>query len=188
MSTKESFDLSNSSELIPNVFHGDKFSVIFSNLPSQKDFKDFRYFHNYIKNLVLPEYSMDLIQSNFQGATLRHPDAPKMNRDLAQLMISFRLSEDMKNYMFLLDLLRSTRYGQVPEDYLNPEHLISKYSIKSIDVNLLDNHKRCICVISFLNCFCTMISSLNLEFGNSDEVTFSTNWSYSEMTYKTQTI
>ena len=186
MSTPESFNISETSELIPNLFHGDKFSVVFSNLPSQESFSDFRYFHNYIKTVILPEYSMNIINSYFQGAINRHPEAPKINIDLAQIQMTFRLSEDMKNYLLLLDLIRQIRYGELENS--TEDQLISKYSIKSIDINLLDNHKRQIGIISFLNCFATMISSLALEFGVSDEVLFTVNFSYSEMVYRTMTI
>lgn len=185
MTTQKSFNLSKSSELLPNTFKGDKFSVVFSNLPSDKDFKDFRYFHNYIKTVTIPEYSMDTISSYFQGTMSRHPIAPKINKDLSQILISFRLSEDMKNYFLILDWMRQIRYGSLENEKIE---LISKYVINSIDLNLLDNHKRQIASISFLNCFCNSVSSLNLEFGVSDEILFTANFSYSEMCYKTKSI
>ena len=193
MSTPESFNLSKNSELLPNTFKGDKFSVIFSGLPSVKNFNDFRYFQNYIKTVTIPEYNMNLINSFFEGTITRHPEAPRINIDLAQIQMTFRLSEDMKNYLLILDWMRQLKYGALENpsesfDQRTTDTLISKYTIKSIDLNLLDNHKRQIATISFLNCFATMVSSLNLEFGISDEVNFSVNFSYSEMVYKTTTI
>ena len=188
MSTQESFDLTANNEMLPNFFHGDKYFVDFSNIPNIKDFKDMRYLQNTIANITIPEYSLDLIQSNFQGSTIRHPMAPQMNKNLSQLMISYRLTEDFKNYMILLDLCRSTRYGQVQENSTNPDDLIFKDYINQISINLLDNHKRKIAEIDFLKCFCTMISSIPLIFGESSECIFTCNFSYSEMIYKTVSI
>ena len=186
MSTPSSFDLTKSSELYPNTFKSDKFSLVFSNLPSQKNFSDFRYLHNFVKSIIIPEYSMNLINTYFEGTIRRHPDAPKINIDLAQIQIIFRLSEDMKNYFLLLDYMRQIKYGSLES---NPDDtLISDYTIKEISINLLDNHKRQIASIGFKNCFLTMISSLSLEYGSSEECLFTCNFSYSELVYKTQTI
>lgn len=189
MSTAESFNLTNSSDLLPNTFKGDKFSVVFSNLPSIKDFKDFRYFTNYIKTITIPEMNMNIINTYYQGTIIRHPEAPRLNIDLAQLQISFRLSEDMLNYLMILDWIRQIKYGDLRNtDNSIPDQLINKYCMKSLDINMLDNHKRQIATLSFLNCFATMISSIPLEFGDSSEIIFSVNMSYSEMVYKTMKI
>jgi hypothetical protein len=186
MSTPEDFDLSQTSTLIPNTFHNDKFDVIFSNFPSIPDFKDFRYFTNYCQNITMPELIMDMIDVNFQGAKTRHPNIPMLNRQMSQLMITFRLSEDFKNYLLLVDYIRQMRMGTLtdaPED-----QLISKFYINSIDINLLDNHKRKIAVVSYTKVYPVMISSINLSFGSSDEILFSTNWNFSEIIYHTQSI
>ena len=180
------FNLTAQNEMLPNQYHSDKFTCIFSNFPGQKDFKDFRYFQNYIKTITLPELNMNMILSQFQGAIIRHPDAPVINQNYAALLVNFRVSEDFKNYVLWTDLMRQIRYGCLENE--TPEDLIRKYVINSIDINLLDNHKRCIAKISYLNCFPTMISSLNLEFGSSDEIIATMTFSYSEFTYKTYSI
>ena len=180
------FNLTAQNEMIPNLFHSDKCTMVMSNFPGQKDFKDFRYFTNFVKSIVVPEYNSEIISSYFQGTITRHPTAPQINIGLADIMINFRLSEDMKNYLLILDLMRQIRYGCLENE--PPEDLIRKYVINSIDVNILDNHKREIGRISFLNCFCRMISSLALEFGSSEEIIFTTTFNYSEMVYKTISI
>ena len=76
---------------------------------------------------------MNIITSYFQAAITRHPEAPKINTDLAQMQISFRLSEDMKNYLLLLDWMRQIKYGAL--ENTTDDQLISKYSIKSNDIN-----------------------------------------------------
>lgn len=193
MSESESFNIENITETYPNSFKSDKFSIVLSNFPSVENFQDFRYFTNYVKTITIPELSMNLINTYFQGAIVRHPEAPVINRDLSQLQLNFRLSEDMKNYFLILDWARQLRYGDLRNENVSfdnpiPEQLINKYCIKSLDVNMLDNHKRIIATLSFRDCFVTMISSLSLEFGNSDEILFSVNMSYSAMEYKTFTI
>jgi hypothetical protein len=180
------FNISTGSNLLPNLWHGDKFSVWYSDWPAVKDFKEWNYLTNTIQNVIVPEYNLNLINSNFQGAIIRHPEAPDINRNLAQLLINYRLSEDMRNWFLHLEYLRQIRYGTLDNE--PTEDLIRKYSIKNISINLLDNHKRLIGIVSFLQCFPTMISSLSLSFGESSECIFTVSYSYSEIIYKTQSI
>ena len=172
------FDISKISDVFPNTFRSSNWQLVFSNMPSVTDFKDMRYFTNMVKSVTLPDYNLPIFKSEIQGWTIRHPEAPKPNSNLSDLMITFRMSEDMKNYLILLDFTRQIRYGQINDDILR------EYTIKQIMVNLLDNQARTIATLGFTNAFLTSLSSVNLDMGNANEIDFSCNFSYEEIIYK----
>ena len=177
--TNKNFDISKISDVFPNTFKSSNWQVVFSNMPSVENFKDMRYFTNMVKSVTLPDYSLPIFKSEIQGWTMRHPEAPKPNQNLSDLLITFRMSEDMKNYLILLDFTRQIRYGQINDEILR------EYTIKQIMVNLLDNQARPIATIGFTNAFLTNLSSVNLDMGQASEMDFSCTFSYEEIIYKT---
>jgi len=169
----------------PNVMHGDKWKVTFSNIPTLDDMSDMRYFDNYIKSCTLPPYTMGEIISQLpMGMQIRHPlGGMKRNQDLGQLPITFKVSEDMYNYIILFNWMQQLRYGQI-----DPKHddFFRKYTIKRLVLSMLDNQKRTVAEITFTNVFLQDLGALDLSFGSTEELSFSCGFSYEEIFYKTQ--
>jgi len=171
----------------PNLFHNDKWQVSFSNLPSLESMRDMRIYDNYVKSITFPDYNMEEIYSDIMGFRIRHPVGPKPNYDLSEIQIEFKLSEDMKNYIYLFEWMQALKYGQV-EDFTSEQEFFRKYNIKSISLNILDNQKRIIAVWRFTEAFLKNLSSLSLSQGISDEITFTANLSYEEVKYETKSV
>lgn len=158
-----------------NTFQQDKWKIKFSNMPSITDLKDMDLYNLFVKNVTTPDYNLETEQSNFKGSVIHHPISQK-NTDLSQIQISFKVSEDFKNYFYLADWIMKLRYGvDLPED------AIRKNYIKTITINLLDNQKRHIFNLVFKNAFLKTVSSLSLTMGNAEEIDFTANFSYEEM-------
>lgn len=179
--------MSQENHTFPNLWHNDHWTLSFSNLPSLGTVRDMRIYDNFVKSVTFPDYSMGEIFSDIRGFRIRHPlGGVKANEDLSQLAIEFKLSEDMVNYINLFEWMQALKYGQV--DLLEGEEdFFRKYTIKSINLNLLDNQKRIIAVWRFTNAFLLSLGSISLQMGVSEEVTFSTNFSYEEIFYETKT-
>jgi len=178
--------MSNESHTFPNLFHSDHWQISFSNLPSLGSLKDMRVYDNFVKSVTFPDYNMGEIFSDIKGFRIRHPlGGMKANEDLSQLQIEFKLSEDMINYINLFEWIQGLKYGKVT-GFATEEDFFRKYTIKSINLNLLDNQKRTIAVWRFTEAFLTSLSSLSLGQGVSEEVTFTCNFSYEEIFYETK--
>ena len=170
----------------PNLFHNDKWQVSFSNLPSLGAIRDMKLYDNFVKSVVFPDYNMQEMYSDIRGFRIRHPVAGiKANEDLSQIQIEFKLSEDMKNYINLFEWMQALKYGQV-EDFNTEEEFFRKNTIKSINLNIMDNQKRNIAVWRFTEAFLTTLGSLSLNQGISEELTFTANFSYEEIKYETK--
>lgn len=168
----------------PNLFHNDKWQISFSNLPTLGTIRDMRIYDNFVKSVTFPDYNMGEMYSDFKGFRIRHPIAGiKANEDLSQLQIEFKLSEDMRNYINLFEWVQALKYGQVT-GFNSEEEFFRKYTIKSINLNIMDNQKRTIAVWRFTEAFLLGISSISLVNGSSEEVTFTTNFSYQEIFYQ----
>ena len=166
----------------PNVLHGDKWKLTFSNIPSLTDTSQMRYFDNYVKSCVLPSYALGEIISQLPfGFQVRHPlGGMKKNQDLGNITITFKVSEDMYNYIVLFTWIQQLRYGDI-----DPSHtgLFREYTTKRLTLSMLDNQKRTVAEISFTNVFLAELSSLDLQFGTTDEISFTATFSYEEIFY-----
>lgn len=166
----------------PNVLHGDKWKITFSNIPTLEDMSEMRYFDNYVKTCTIPSYSVgDILSQLPMGMQIRHPlGGMKKNQDLGQLNISFNVSEDMYNYLVFLTWMQQLRYGQI-----NPSHddYFRKYTIKRLIVSMLDNQKRTISEMIYTNVFLSELGSLDLVYGSTNELSFSCTFSYEEIFY-----
>lgn len=177
-----------STNQFPNLFHSDKWQAQFSNLPSIASYRDMRIYDNYVKSIVLPDYNMDVIYSDFQGFRIMHPDGGfKANYDLSQLQVEFKVSEDMLNYIYLFEFMKALKYGDTT-GFENPDEIFRKNTIKAITINILDNQKRNIADWKFTNAFLISMSSLSLEMGSSEEITFACNFAYQEIKYETKSV
>tara|TARA_Y100000310_G_C20704363_1_gene833724 strand:+ start:20147 stop:20638 length:492 start_codon:yes stop_codon:yes gene_type:complete len=126
---------------------------------------------------------MEEIQSfGPNGFMNRHPVAGmKKNTNLSQMQVEFKLSEDMRNYFHFFRWIQELKYG-IPENGAY-EGLIRKYTIKSATLSILDNQKRPVVNVRFTELFLLNLSSVQLTMGSSDEVTFTSNFSYEEIFY-----
>ena len=164
----------------PNVLHGDKWRVTFSNIPSLEDSSEMKYFDNYVKTCNIPSYSMGEILSQLpMGMQIRHPlGGMKRNQDLGDLTMSFNVSEDMYNYLILVSWMQQLRYGQIDPRH---EDFFRKYSIKRVIVSMLDNQKRTVANLTFTNVLLHDVGALDLRYGSTEEVSFTCAFKYEEM-------
>ena len=169
--------------MFPNTLHNDKWYFTFSNIPTITDLKDMRYFDNYVKSFILPDYNMDIIYSEMPGGfRIQQPKAGLWkNKDLSQVQIEFKVSEDMRNYLFFFKWMQQLKYGQLNSSY---EGWIRKYNINRGILSILDNQKRETVNVSFTEMFLLNLSSIQLTMGSSEEVTFVCNFSYEEILYE----
>lgn len=168
----------------PNTFHNDKWVLTFSNVPNIDDLNEMKYFQNYIKSLVLPDYNVGNIPSIGPfGIQINHPQAGmKRNTDLSQLQVEFKVSEDFRNYLHFFNWMRELRYGTLEGGAY--EGWIRKFNIKRAVLSVLDNQKRTVANITFTELFLLSLSSLQMVMGSSDEVTFTCNFQYEEINYE----
>ena len=167
----------------PNTFHNDKWVVTFSNIPTVSDMADMRYYDSYIKSFVLPDYNMEEIISDGPGGfRVRHPKGGAwINKDLSQLQIEFKLSEDMLNYLNLFEWMQQIKYGQIDT---NHNDYFRKYTIKKLTLSVLDNQKRTVANVMFSELFLLGLSSVQMTMGSAEEVLFTCNFSYEEIQYE----
>jgi len=166
-----------------NLFHNDRWSIGFSNLPNV-DNRDLPMYDRFVKSVVVPDYNMEeLISYGPGGFQIRHQVAPKKNMNLSQLQIEFKLNEDLRNYLSLFIWMRDTKYAQRVDT-----ERFRDFTIKAINIEIMDNQKRLVAVLTFTKCFLLSLSSMSLENGTSDEVTFTTNFSYEEINYQLKSI
>jgi len=176
------------STAFPNLFHNDKWQINFSNIPSLGTVRDMRIYDSLVKSISFPDYNLGEIYSDVRGIRIRHPLAGiKMNTDLSQISVEFKLSEDMKNYLNLFEWMRALKYGEV-ENFSNSADLFRKNTIKAINLNILDNQKRIIATWKFTQAFLLTLGTLSLNMGVSDEVTFTSNFSYEEIEYEVKSV
>lgn len=164
-----------------NSFHGDRFQISFSNLPGITNVSDLEQWSRFARAVTFPDQNLNEMYSDIEGFRIRHYEAPKANVDLSQIQISFVLNEDMSNYLYLFDHMQKIKYGNVT---LSENEMFRKYTVKRINIEFLDNEKRRIAVIGFTEAFLLSLSSFPLEFGSSEEIIYTTNWSYEELKYE----
>ncbi len=165
---------------IINTFQQDKWRVTFSNVPSlnnQDDPNTLRLYEHFVKNLTIPDYNIEVVRSVFQNSYVFHP-VTKINDNLTQLQITFRTTENLFNYYNLFEWMLAVKHGQVNTDQ------IRRNTIKSIEIELLDNQKRHRGSLIFTNSLLTSLSSLSMNMGSSDEVMFTANFVYEEIRLK----
>lgn len=161
-----------------NTLHQSNWRIGFSNLPTINQ-SDMYIYDNFVKSVTLPNYDLQEEKSYFQNGAIRHP-VTKANVDLPQLQITFRTTEDFQNYYKLMLWSMQIKYGQ-PNILIDA---IRNYTIKAINLYLLDNEKRDRCIVTFTNCFLSSISSIGLEHGSEAEALFTASFTYEEITSK----
>jgi len=159
-----------------NNANTDKFKVVFSNMPfssGRMDKPPMAVFDNYVKSVSMPDYNLELVNSQFFGITVKQP-ASQANNDLTPLIIDFFVDEDVENYATFYEWIREVRCGN-PTDGKGD---LGESLINSIYVIYNDNENRAGPRFSFNNCYLINLSSLQLNFGTSEQLVFSCTFTY----------
>ena len=166
----------------PNVMIGDKRVLSFSNIPTLDDVSDMRYFSNYIKGVSIPSYSVEYFETPLPfGAVLKNPIGRSPNRNLQELPITFKVSEDMKNYLLMFKWMYNLRYRESGE--IQRQGMVRYYGVDVITLTMLDTLKRPIADIQFTHAMPTTLSSLDLAMGIAEEKEFTVNFLYQELNF-----
>lgn len=156
-----------------NTFHADLFKINFSNIPTISDPDDLSLLENYVRSCNLPEYGMDIDNSEMLGYQIQHPVAWKSNINLGLLQIEFKLSENLRNYLYLFTWIRQVKTGQATG-------IVRKFYCNDLSIIFLDNDKRPTGRFTYSNVFCIGLSALPLVFGTAEEVSFNATFSYEQ--------
>lgn len=164
----------------PNTSHSGNWKMTFSNLPYRPE-RDLKLLHNFYKSVTIPDYNLEEFPMyGPDGEFERHPSSHK-NENLSQLLVEFKISEDFKNYLYLLQWMMSRRYGNIDtsKDDRNWQNVINR-----ITIHALDNQKREISQIYFTDCNLVNLSSFPLDFGTEEEIIFTCSFSYREIGFE----
>lgn len=164
----------------PNIQFSDKFRVIFSNIPgfspSEYDnHRNFDLYELYIKSVNFPSLDISYTESEFLNYHINHPIS-KINQDVPEISITFKMSEDMLNYFYIYNWCLKLRN----QNNLDAKKFFRQNYISDIVIVFLDNEKRPKVKYKFTNCFLTNISSLPLEYGSANELTFDVSFKYED--------
>src|SRR5574343_168618 len=157
---------------LPNLQFSDKFRVIFSNIPgftpnNLDNYKNFDLYELYVKSVNFPGLDVAYTESDFVNYHINHPIS-RINQDLQDISITFKMSEDMLNYFYLYRWIRSLRNQQ----NIDSKKYFRLNFIDDIKLIFLGYEKREKIKYLFTNCFISNLSSLPLEYGTSNEITF----------------
>lgn len=159
-----------------NFFHQDNFTVDFSNFPKifadESKFVDLELFNKYVRNIVVPDMSLDTIDIEFMNV-VQHQPISRANNDLPQMTIEFKLDENLRNYYYLLTYIKQMRYGSAIDPSRNN-------IINSIAINTLDNQRRQVGKVEFTKAIPMSIGSLSLQSGDSENASFAVSFQYEE--------
>lgn len=168
-----------------NLQHSDKWSINFSNIPGYKpnarnNNDNMNLYDLFIKEVTFPDLSLALIKSDYRNYSINH-QISKINDNLSELSVTFKLSEGMINYIHIFNWMKAMR----EQENINDEEWFRLNFIKAININFLDNQKRPTFKYIFENCFVTNLSSLTLTNGVDDEMTFSISITYEDLQVET---
>lgn len=163
----------------PNVQHSDKWSIVFSNIPSYTPIvasnTDMGLYELYVKEMTFPNLSLELYQSHFMNYQINH-QISKINDTLNDLSITFTVSEGLRNYYHIYNWIREMREQENVKD----EKWFRLNYINEIKVIFLDNEKRPVSKFTFINGFITDLSSLTLTNGTDQELRFTITIKYED--------
>jgi hypothetical protein len=155
---------------IINQSNIDKFEAVFSNIPvpaTRTDKFDIRLIDNFIRNVTLPDYNVEVVFSDLMNTQTNNPIS-RFNNDNSPVTIEFTVDEDMENYLAFFEWITQLRLG-------NPckgESTTRNSTIKTLYVIMKDNEDRKGAKIVLTDLLIISLSSLNLAFGNSEQSTF----------------
>jgi hypothetical protein len=152
--------------------------ISLSNLPTVTDPKDMALFEKLVRNVNLPEYNVEVDSEVFQGHAIVTPQAGEQNVQRSLLMINFKLSQYMRNYLLLYTWMQNIRYGS------NIVGLARKNVVSTLSVKILDNNKRLFGWFDYTNALCVGLSALPFNLGVGAEIEFTTSWQYEQALFQ----
>jgi hypothetical protein len=163
----------------PNRLRSNNWKITLSNFPSLEDDKvPLKLFDEYCKSVTIPDLTLDIVETtNFQGSVYKE-SMSRYNDNLNPLIVEFIADEDLENYYYFYNWYLQLRSGETPENS------IKKNVIKSIGVHMLDNQARQVSTLVFEDCLPSVITSLQLNQGVSEEVVFSVNFNFERLILK----
>lgn len=167
----------------PNVAHGSKFQIHFSNIPGYKpsntNLDNMNIFDLYVKDVQFPGLTVEYTPTDFKNYHINHPIS-KINDDMRELTITLKLSEGMQNYYWFFNWMKGLREGKNLD---NKEFFRENY-ISSTLLTFLDNEKRPKWKYNLTNCFLTDLSPISLEYGSDDEISFTISLIYEDFDFE----
>lgn len=160
-----------------NNFNKNKFVIRFSNFPNfTKENIDVHVLNNYIKTFQVPDVSMPLLHTIYLSENQNHPSTIG-NREFQSIQIEFFVDEEMKNFNALYAWMYNMRYGQTcGKKNLKGEELVRMDRIDTIELVCLNNDDEIVSKMKFQNCILTNIGALQLEYGQSEQASFTTTF------------
>ena len=162
----------------PNTLQQDKFTMAFSNMPSLENNKqlDTKMYDEYIKSIVLPDMSLEVVNSDFMNDSYKLPNS-RANDTLSDVTMEFFVSEDLTNYYNIFNLIKQLRYGMKNPsvDYLRNN------TIKAIDIFILNNENENIAKMRFTEALPISVGQLSFDMGNSEDIIFPVSFMYEEV-------
>jgi len=172
----------------PNTAHSGNWKTTFSNIPSIKQVSMVqKYIEGYVKSVIMPDYNLEEVFSQFMGEHYRHP-ASRQNDNLSQIQLDFKLSEDGLNYFYMLEWMMKLRNPQLATVNNNEplsEEVLRENTCKNFSLHFLNNQKLTVALIHFKELWPLNVSSISLDMGTDEEIIFTTNFSYESMTFET---
>lgn len=159
---------------VTNTFHQDKFAVQFSNFPNilgEIEKIDMRIFDYFVKNVTIPDYSLNVENIDFLNEIKLQPMA-RANDNLGQITVEFKANETLRNYYYIWMYIRQIRYADL--------HDTTDACINTIKVIMNDNQNREIGYMEYRRCFPQSLGSLSLTYGDSSELSFPVSFLFEE--------
>ena len=167
---------------IVNPFHQDSFKVAFSNFPVIVETEtmsglnnpiDMRIFDYYVKNVTIPDQSLETTQLPFLNRIQLQPIS-RGNDNLNAVTVEFKVDNAFRNYYLFYTYIRQMRTAEpdVEVFYKNVIHEMF------IDAHANDGEK--MVRLKFVNLFPVSTGTLILESGESGELTFTVSFVYEE--------
>jgi hypothetical protein len=163
-----------------NTFHSGNWRCSFSNIPGEDDVKKNYLFDQFTKSVVLPDLNIEESFSDFNGSQLRSSVSRK-NNDQSQLQLEFKASEELENYLIMCKWILGMKY---PDQSNINTSKVRDYVIDRINITITDNQKRVVNVLYFTKARIINLSSLALNYGEDEELIFTTNFLYDEFGFE----
>lgn len=158
-----------------NTFHGSKWRLTLSNIPTISKFRDLSLYELFVKDITFPGLRLETMNINFKGSQT-HQVMGKNNSDFPSIDISFKADENLDNFYNLHLYMLTMKYGKDITTEMLKDNVV-----KSLNVLLLDNQKRTTKIFKFSNAILTDLSSLSLSMGVEEEIMFTTTWKFEEI-------
>lgn len=167
-----------------NAFHADNFRANFSNFPVIKETMDrlglnqpldMRVFDYYVKNITIPEQSLDTMEVNLLNRVQKQMGNQRGNDNLANMTIEFVADKNLLGFFLIYSYIRQMRTGLAPID--TPYY---KNVIKYLNVDCYDNIGKIASRLKFKNLFPVSTGTLQLQSGNSSQLTFAVSFVYED--------